>query len=126
MKQQEILPKLVEDESGNGIGIYIPVINKTIYFRDCPEKRMSWRDAMAYAESIGRSLPSLRECYILMYFKDEINAIAKKAGYPDFLSGPAWSSTEYNGGYAWGMNFASGGVGISYKYNAFTVRPVAA
>ncbi|MBQ9309877.1 MAG: reverse transcriptase [Bacteroidales bacterium] len=37
-----------------------------------------------------------------------------------------WSSTEYNGNNAWNMNFNSGNVNINNKYNALTVRPVAA
>ena len=88
---------------------------------------MNWFKAMEFAEKRGRSLPSKKEMYIVLFYKDEINAIAAEAGHPDFLSGWAWSSTEYSTYSAWYVNFGSGYVGSNYKYNTYyVVRPVAA
>ena len=122
-------PRAIKDEAGKTVGVGIPVINKAFYFADVPEndKEMNWFKAMEFAEKRGRSLPSKKEMYIVLFYKDEINAIAAEAGHPDFLSGWAWSSTEYGTVIAWVVNFGSGVVGSYYKYGTNTVvRPVAA
>lgn len=123
-------PWAIKDADGKTIGIGVPVINKAFYFADVPEndKEMNWFKAMEFAEKRGRSIPSKKEMYIVLFYKDEINAIAAEAGHPDFLSGWAWSSTESYTGYAWYVYFGSGGVYTgTYKYGTFNVvRPVAA
>lgn len=126
---EQTCPWAIKDADGKTIGIGVPVINKAFYFADVPEndKEMNWFKAMEFAEKRGRSLPSKKEMYIVLFYKDEINAIAAEAGHPDFLSGWAWSSAEYSTFSAWVVNFGSGYVSINYKYNTTgVVRPVAA
>lgn len=126
---EQTCPWAIKDADGKTIGIGVPVINKAFYFADVPEndKEMNWFKAMEFAEKRGRSLPSKKEMYIVLFYKDEINAIAAEAGHPDFLSGWAWSSTEYTAVYAWYVSFGSGGVGNYYKsVTSNVVRPVAA
>lgn len=122
------MPWPVKDKSGRVIGVGVPVINKVFYFADVPEddERMEWKEAMDYAAKRGRSLPTQKELMLCFYFKDAINAIAEEAGHPDFLYGWIWSSTEYNQGNAWVVNFNGGSVHNSYKYYSNVVRPVAA
>lgn len=128
-KPLAVAPWPVKDPDGKTIGVGVPIINKVFYFDDIPEndEEMSWDDAMAHAKKLGRTLPSKRELHLCYFFKDEINAIAEEAGYPDFLHGWIWSSTEYNTINAWNVYFNSGYVTYTYKYTTtFVVRPVAA
>ena len=121
-------PWPVKDKSGRIIGVAVPVINKVFYFGDIPhnDEEMEWADAMAYAEKLGRSLPTQNELMLCYYFKDEINAIAEEAGYKNFLRWCIWSSTECNQGFAWFVYFNNGYVGYYNKYSSIVVRPVAA
>ena len=126
---EQTCPWAIKDADGKTIGIGVPVINKAFYFADVPEndKEMNWFKAMEFAEKRGRSLPSKKEMYIVLFYKDEINAIAAEAGHPDFLSGWAWSSTECGTTFAWFVGFGSGGVSNYGKYGTSgVVRPVAA
>lgn len=113
-----------EGEQITGVGI--PIIDKAIYFKDCPDRRMEWDEAMEHAKSIGRELPTKRELYILAYFKDAINAIAELAGVEGFLSDWVWSGTENGSYYAWYVSFGTGNVVNNNKHIALAVRPVAA
>lgn len=122
-----LVPSAITKPDGKIIGVRVPIINKAFYFCDVPEgdREMNWPDAMDYAKKRGRTLPTKREFYVILFFKDEINAIAAEAGHPDFLSGWAWSSTEYTT-YAWIVYFNSGSVSSTYKYGTNNVvRPVA-
>lgn len=126
-KPSAVAPWAVEKD-GKVVGVAVPIINKVFYFDDVPEddKEMNWGDAMAYAKERGRELLPKRELMLCYFFKDEINAIAEAAGHPDFLHDCIWSSTEYYTSFAWFVNFNSGYVYYSYKYNSLVVRPVAA
>ena len=128
-KPLAVAPWPVKDPDGKVIGVGVPIINKVFYFDDIPadDKEMTWDDAMAFAKERGRELLPKRELMFCFFFKDEINAIAEEAGHPDFLHGWIWSSTEYTTGNAWTVNFNSGYVYGTYKYNTtYVVRPVAA
>ena len=123
-----LVPTAITKPDGKIIGVRVPIINKAFYFCDVPEgdREMNWPDAMDYAKKRGRTLPTKREFYVILFFKDEINAIAAEAGHTDFLSGWAWSSTEGSTNYAWLVNFNSGIVGNYSKYGTnIVVRPVA-
>lgn len=123
-----LVPSAITKPDGKIIGVRVPIINKAFYFCDVPEgdREMNWPDAMDYAKKRGRTLPTKREFYVILFFKNEINAIAAEAGHPDFLSGWAWSSTEHSTNNAWGVGFPSGSVYYDTKYSTDTVvRPVA-
>lgn len=124
-----VAPWAIKDDAGKIIGVGVPIINKVFYFDDVPEDdhEMNWDDAMAFAKVHGRTLPSKRDLHLCYFFKDEINAIAEEAGYPDFLHGWIWSSTEHSTLNAWLVNFNSGYVHGNSKYTTtIVVRPVAA
>lgn len=128
-KPLAVAPWPVKDPDGKTIGVGVPIINKVFYFDDIPEddKEMNWDDAMAFAKERGRELLPKRELMFCFFFKDEINAIAEEAGYPDFLHGWIWSSTEYSTYGAWYVYFNNGNVNTYNKYNtSIVVRPVAA
>lgn len=128
-KPLAVAPWPVKDSDGKVIGVGVPIINKVFYFDDIPEddKEMTWDDAMAFAKERGRELLPKRELMFCFFFKDEINAIAEEAGYPDFLHGWIWSSTEGSTNNAWIVHFHSGYVYLNIKYYTNTVvRPVAA
>ena len=55
-----------------------------------------------------------------------IRAVTTASPFTMLTNSAYWSSTEYYGGYAWGMGFNSGDVYIPNKSVALTVRPVAA
>lgn len=94
----KIVPSAIEKD-GKVIGVRIPVINKALYFGEISEKEMEWRDAMAYAEKLGRKLPTLKEAHLMLYFIDEIKEIAQQAGFDFRLWW--WTSTQYSAGDAW-------------------------
>lgn len=127
VKKSPVSPWPVE-LNGKVIGVGVPIINKVFYLDDVPEddKEMNWHDAMSFAKDRGRTLPSKKDLHLCFFFKDEINAISKSAGHPDFLSGCIWSSTEDSTFNAWYVLFNSGGVYTFSKYlTGYVVRPVA-
>jgi hypothetical protein len=95
------------EQGGEVVGVNIPVINKSLIFSDIPAKGMKWDDAMAYAEKKGKALPTLKECYVIQFFRDEI------AQYmPAFANLSLWSSSQYSADYAWFVYFN----GITYDH----------
>jgi len=106
------------EQGGEVVGVNIPVINKSLIFADIPANRMNWDDAMAYAENKGKALPTLKECLVIQFFRDEI------AEYmPAFANLSLWSSSQYSAGYAWLVNYG-GLTGAGNKYDGFTVVPL--
>lgn len=84
----------------------------------CPGKKLSWPDAMAWAEKEGGALPTRREQPILF-------ANAKKHFEADWY----WSSEthEKDASYAWYQDFSNGYQGNyhkSYEGRAVAVRRV--
>ena len=102
-------------------GVFIPIINKAFFFDEI-KPDMKWDEAMKYCNSIGKSMPTLKECYIWKYFKEELEALFKDAGreYPS----PLWSCSQYSASYAWYVGYA-GLVNAYLKYLGFTVVPLA-
>lgn len=71
-------------------------------------------------------IPSLGELAIIFKNKDKLNEALASVGGDELVDDWYWSSTEYNAGNAWYVNFSNGSV-ISYpKFNSFVVRPVCA
>jgi len=106
------------EQGGEVVGVNIPVINKSLIFSDIPAKGMKWDDAMAYAENKGKALPTLKECYIIQFFRDEI------AQYmPTFADITLWSSSQYSASYAWLVSY-NGFTNAYPKYYGFSVVPL--
>lgn len=74
----------------------------------------------------GEAIPALGVVVIMYLLRKSINgALAHVGG--QLLDGNAyWSSTEYNEGNAWGVNFASGSAWNSGKCSGSALRAVAA
>ena len=110
------------DEAGKITGITFPVLNKCLYFSEISKDEMNWEKAMAYAEQLGRKLPTLKEAHMMLYYIDEIKAIAKEAGVDFNLWW--WTSTQYSAYFAW-LVFSDGSAFSYYKYLEFPAVPLA-
>lgn len=100
------------------VGVKIPIINKVIYFADIKEN-IKWDDAVKYAKSLGKKIPTYRKLCILAYFREEIEKIYPKFKDLEYIWGE--QSSAY---YAWLL--ANGGnLNRNYKYGVFTVVPLA-
>ena len=121
---QSLAPVKMTDEAGKITGITFPILNKCLYFSELSKEEMTWKDAMAYAEKLGRKLPTLKEAHLMLYHIDEIKAIAKEAGVDFNLWW--WTSTEsqYSAYGAWAVRNA-GHASNRNKYNEFTAVPLA-
>ena len=119
-----LAPVKMTDQAGKITGIVFPILNKCLHFSEISEKEMEWKDAMAYAEKLGRKLPTLKEAHLMLYYIDEIKAIAKEAGVDFNLWW--WTSTEsqYSAYYAWYV-YHDGAAGFFNKYGEFTAVPLA-
>lgn len=102
-------------------GVFIPIVNKAFFFDEI-KPEMNWDEAMKYCKGIGKSMPTLKECYIWQYFKEELEALFKEAGceYPS----PLWSCSQYSANAAWLVG-GTGRVDSYYKYSGFSVVPLA-
>jgi len=115
----KVEPIIGDEETGEAVGVIIPVINKTLIFADVPAEEMKWDEAMAYAEGIGKALPTKQELYIIAYYRDEIAEY-----WPRINDIALWSASQYSSYHAWCLNY----YGILYyrfKYYGFTVVPLA-
>ena len=85
------------------------------------------KDKFTLEEAYKIGTFSKKQAHIVCAFLAEINGKLRKIG-GDELKGYYWSSTEYNGTFAWYVNFSSGGInGYPYgKCITRAVRPVAA
>lgn len=88
-----------------------------MYHEDLGEH--NWEDAKKVCEDLGDGwrLPTREELHVMFLNKDTIGGFAV-AYY--------WSSSEYDGNYAWHQNFNSGGQNDNFKNNANYVRAVRA
>ena len=119
---QSLAPVKMTDEAGKITGITFPVLNKCLYFSEISKDEMNWEKAMAYAEQLGRKLPTLKEAHMMLYYIDEIKAIAKEAGVDFNLWW--WTSTQSSAYHAWSVN-GDGNADYNNKYYEFTAVPLA-
>lgn len=121
---QALAPVKMTDEAGKITGITFPILNKCLYFSEISKEEMTWKGAMAYAEKLGRKLPTLKEAHLMLYYIDEIKAIAKEAGVDFNLWW--WTSTEsqYSAYFAWYV-YSDGPAYYYYKYYELTAVPLA-
>ena len=82
------------------------------------EKWLNWHDAMMYCQLLAIDdkmdwrLPT----------KEELDYIYNSEN--DFVGSTYWSSTEFNGSYAWFQNLSIGGQHYGYKTSSGYVRAV--
>lgn len=110
-------------------GVYIPLLNITVQSKNLRnadgDKYVSWKEANRLAKEAGGRLFTRDEAYILLFQKDDINALLKDHG-GDPLDDLFWSSSEYNEADAWVVNFSSGYVSNHGKCNSYVARAVVA
>lgn len=118
-------------------GVYIGIChNKHIWagHKDAPEK-MDWDDAVKWCrnynidndDDIPYHLPTKEELMLIYANLTIINKSLEENSCGPLKDGWYWSSSEYNGNYAWGQYFYNGSVGYNGKtYGSHYVRPVLA
>ena len=105
--------------------VYVPIIDKFVDAKRLTDEEVEWDEGMQLAKDAGKELPSQRDMFALLLFKDEINALISEHG-GDILEDWEWSSSEYSASGACYVGFSSGGVYFNLKYNYYYVRAVAA
>ena len=110
------------DESRQAV--FVPVVNKFLDAKNLSD-RATWDDAMKMAKAAGKELPTKKDCYAIMLFKEEIDAILEEHG-GDPLAFYHWTSQECSRTIAWYVYFSNGNVYTSYKCSTGVVRPVVA
>ncbi len=110
-------------------GVYIPLLNLILQPKNLAtesgEHYLEWEGANALAKAAGGRLFTKEEAHLLYWQKDAINAILKEHD-GELLDGYFWSSSECYETGAWVVNFSSGYVDISYKFNSNVARAVVA
>ena len=124
MERQELL-KEIKPVWVEGRGVYIPIIGKVLGKEEVAPDGMTWKEALAAAKRAKGAIPTKEEWYIILYFRDEINALMKEHGARE-LCGYYWSSSEHSQALAWFVNFTSGYVDGTSKYYTNFVRAVSA
>ena len=109
-------------------GVYIPLLNITIQsknLRNADGEYVNWEEANRLAKEAGGRLFTRDEAYILLFQKDDINALLKDHG-GDPLDDHFWSSSEYGETIAWVVGFSSGVVSTGLKFVSGVARAVVA
>lgn len=107
-------------------GVAIPLLGIVLDAKNLAKE--DWSSARTLCAAAGQRMFTKSEAYILMWQKDEINAILKEHN-GDLLDGWFWTDTEdedpnYSAPYAWFVSFGSGLFGNNGKGSSFTVRAV--
>ena len=71
-------------------------------------------------------LPSMGELYAIYGNMDVLNIVLGKIGGTKLVTNDHWSSSEYDAGNAWTLDFSNGRVYDLDKYRSGNVRPVLA
>ena len=109
------------DESRQAV--FVPVVNKFLDAKNLSD-RATWDDAMKMAKAAGKELPTKKDCYAIMLFKEEIDAILEEHGGDPLTY--HWPSQEYSRASAWSVYFSGGHVLNYGKSVACSVRAVVA
>lgn len=107
-------------------GVVIPLLGIVLNAKNLLYDE-SWTDARTMCAAVSTRMFTKHEAYILMWQKDEINAILKEHD-GDLLDGWYWTDTEDKKGLAtnaWYVDFGSGYFSNG-KHRTLTVRAVAA
>lgn len=109
-------------------GVAIPLLGIVLDAKNLAKE--DWSSARTLCAAAGQRMFTKSEAYILMWQKDEINAILKEHN-GDLLDGWFWTDTEdedpeYSAAIAWYVGFGSGYFYFNLKYYTYVVRAVAA
>ena len=91
------------------------------------EEWLNFDEAQQFCQSAGGRCPTIDELTGIFLNKDKINAALSAANLPELKECWYWSSTEYNGNYAWKLGMSDGYRFAHDKSNGSRyVRPVLA
>lgn len=76
------------------------------------EERLNFDEAQQFCQDAGGRCPTIDELTGIFLNKDKINAALSAANLPELKESWYWSSTEYDGDYAWTLRMSDG-----YRYN---------
>lgn len=111
--KQDLHPRYIE-----GKGIYVPIIDVVLNMQDEPQE-MTWDKAKDIALS-------KEQMFVVLYYKDEINALLEKHGGQK-LEGWHWTSTQFSvATNAWNVNFNDSGVHYFPHTRGLSVRAFSA
>lgn len=108
-------------------GVVIPLLGIVLDAKNIANDE-NWGSARTLCAAAGERMFTKREAYVLMWQKDEINAILKEH-HGDLLDGWFWTDTEhekFSATGAWYVGFGSGNFTYTSKYIPYIVRAVAA
>lgn len=108
-------------------GVVIPLLGIVLDAKNLLDDA-SWTTARTMCAAASTRMFTKQEAYVLMWQKDEINAILKEHD-GDLLDGCYWTDTEhekYSAANAWYVHFGSGLFDVDRKHSTLTVRAVAA
>lgn len=87
--------------------------------------RLNFDEAQQFCQSAGGRCPTIDELTGIYLNKEKINAALKAANLPALKESWHWSSTEYDGYYAWSLRVSDGTRLANVKnYGSNYVRPV--
>lgn len=93
-----------------------------VEMKDEPEQ-MTWDEAMEWAKTNDRHIPSIDELTVAYLHKDEINAALKANGGEPFKEDDwYWSSSEFSNSYSWILDMYNGTRNVSLKSYYYYVR----
>lgn len=135
LKELEADPRVIYDDFGSNFpywddergGVVVPLLGIVLDARNIASDE-TWDNARTLCAAAGQRMFTKQEAYVLMWQKEQINAILKEH-HGDLLGGWFWTDTEhekYSATYAWYVDFGSGYFGSSGRNFTFTVRAVAA
>lgn len=109
-------------------GVAIPLLGIVLDAKNLAKE--DWSSARTLCAAAGQRMFTKSEAYILMWQKDEINAILKEHN-GDLLDGWFWTDTEdedpeYSASIAWYVIFGGGYFYFNVKNSTYIVRAVAA
>ena len=108
-------------------GVVIPLLGIVLDAKNIANDE-NWDSARTLCAAAGQRMFTKKEAYVLMWQKDEINAILKEH-HGDLLDGWFWTDTEhekYSATGAWYVYFSTGGFNGTVKNYTCVVRAVAA
>ncbi len=137
LKELEADPKVIIDDFSTKApywdeerdGVVIPLLGIVLDARNISNSE-DWKTGRTLCAAAGQRMFTKKEAYILMWLKDEINALLKEH-HGDLLDGWFWTDTEdedprFSPASAWCVSFGSGYFYPGNKYNSYVVRAVAA
>ena len=116
----KIITPYIDEQGEKFVHIHADKYNFLLDIKNLCEDQ-NWGDAMEMAKEHDRELPSLEMWSLIGAFRKEVNAVIEQLG-GDILDDIYWSSSQYNGYYAWDFNATDGTLYYGSKVGRDGVR----